>query len=168
MKKEVIVINGSGGVGKDTVIEMCQETIKVKNISSVDKIKEAARVLGWDGTKTEKARKMLSDLKQLSIDYNDGPIKYMIDEYTKFQGTDEEIMFVHIREPEEIQKLVNLIGCKTLLVTSSRIDTIKTNKSDASVFDYNYDYQIKNDGTLEDLQEEVSKFISDLKKTKQK
>ena len=34
------------------------------NISSVDKVKEAAKVLaGWNGEKDEKSRKFLSDLK---------------------------------------------------------------------------------------------------------
>ena len=52
MEKRIIIINGSGGVGKDTFVEYCSEFTNVKNISSVDKVKEAAKILvGWNGEK---------------------------------------------------------------------------------------------------------------------
>ena len=54
MDKKIVVINGSGGVGKDTFVEFCSEFAKVKNISSVDKVKEAAKVLvNWNGEADE-------------------------------------------------------------------------------------------------------------------
>ena len=47
--KEIVVINGSGGVGKDTFVQFCGEYTPIMNISSVDKVKEAAKVLaGWN------------------------------------------------------------------------------------------------------------------------
>ena len=62
--KEIVVINGSVGVGKDTFVQFCAEYAPIMNISSVDKVKEAAKVLaGWNGEKDEKSRKFLSDLK---------------------------------------------------------------------------------------------------------
>ena len=65
--KEIVVINGSGGVGKDTFVQFCNEYTPIMNISSVDKVKEAAKVLaGWNGEKDEKSRKFLSDLKELN------------------------------------------------------------------------------------------------------
>ena len=70
MSKKIVIINGSGGVGKDAFVEFCGEFTCVKNISSVDKVKEAAKVLvNWDGTKDDKSRKLLVDLKRLSIEY---------------------------------------------------------------------------------------------------
>ena len=49
MSKEIVIINGSGGVGKDAFVEFCNEFTCVKNISSVDKVKEAAKILvGWN------------------------------------------------------------------------------------------------------------------------
>ena len=63
MNKQVIIINGTGGSGKDTFVRFCSEFAKVTNISSVDKVKEAAKILvGWNGEKHEKARKLLDDL----------------------------------------------------------------------------------------------------------
>ena len=85
--KEIVVINGSGGAGKDTFVQFCGEYTSIMNISSVDKVKEAAKVLaGWNGEKDEKSRKFLSDLKELGIEYNDAPFKYisnMAEEFKK-------------------------------------------------------------------------------------
>ena len=59
MKKNIIIINGSGGVGKDTFVNICSKFRKVLNISTIDKAKEAARILvDWNGEKDEKYRKL--------------------------------------------------------------------------------------------------------------
>lgn len=159
--KKIVIINGSGGVGKDTFVEFCSEFAKVKNISSVDKVKEAAKILvGWDGTKDDKTRKLLVDLKQLSIDFNDYPVTYIKNEADEFLKNDEQdIMFVHIREISEIEKVKNIINAQTLLITSNRVEKITSNSSDANVDKYTYDSYIQNDGTLEELRESAKKFV---------
>ena len=161
MDKKIIIINGSGGVGKDTFVDFCKEFTGVKNISSVDKVKEAAKILvGWNGEKNEKTRKFLSDLKQISIDYNNYPLVYIKEQTEEFlNNSNEKIMFVHIREIEEIQKVKELIGAKTLLITSNRVEKILTNKSDANVENYQYDYYIDNSGTLDELKERAKNFL---------
>ena len=117
MKKLVIVINGSGGVGKDTLCELAAEHYKVKNVSSITPIKEIAALCGWDGKKDDKSRKFLSDLKRLCVEYNDYPTVWAREQYEDFKTGCEEIMFVHIREPEEIAKFVKATNgeAKTLL-----------------------------------------------------
>ncbi len=161
MNKKIIVINGSGGVGKDTFVEFCGEFANVKNISSVDKVKEAAQILvNWNGEKDDKSRKLLVDLKQLSIDYNDYPMLYIKQEAEKFRENEEQkMMFVHIREISEIKKVKDLLNAKTLLITSTRVPKITTNQSDANVEQYEYDYYISNDGTLEELKEIAKQFV---------
>lgn len=164
MSKKIFIINGSGGVGKDTFVEYCSKFVATKNISSVDKVKEAAKVLvGWNGEKDEVSRKLLVDLKRLSIDYNDAPTKYIQKEANEFmQEEKQQIMFIHIREISEIQKVKELLDAKTLLVTNARISKILTNSSDANVEQYEYDYYIANDGTLEELEETAKKFVDDV------
>lgn len=161
MEKKIVIINGSGGVGKDTFVEFCSEFTNVKNISSVDKVKEAAKVLvNWNGEKDEKSRKFLSDLKKMSIDYNNYPLVYIKEQADEFKQNEEQtIMFIHIREKSEIQKVKEEVGAKTLLITSNRVEKITTNVSDANVSDYNYDCYISNDGTLEELKEKAKKFV---------
>lgn len=160
MNKQVIIINGTGGSGKDTFVRFCSEFAKVTNISSVDKVKEAAKILvGWNGEKNEKARKLLVDLKQLSIKYNDYPTKYIQEQYKIFEKNDLQYLFIHIREIEEIEKIKKLLNAKTLLVLNPRVALITSNSSDANVYKYEYDYKIENSGSLEDLKQKAKEFI---------
>ena len=160
MNKQVIIINGTGGSGKDTFVRFCSEFAKVTNISSVDKVKEAAKILvGWNGEKNEKARKILVDLKQLSIKYNDYPTKYIQEQYKIFEKSDSQYLFIHIREIEEIEKIKKLLNAKTLLVLNPRVALITSNSSDANVYKYEYDYKIENSGSLEDLKQKAKEFI---------
>ena len=160
MDKQVIIINGTGGSGKDTFVEFCSEFAKVTNISSVDKVKEAAKILvGWNGEKDEKSRKLLVDLKQLSIEYNDSPTQYIKEQYDKFMENDSEYLFIHIREIEEIEKIKKLLNAKTLLIRNPRVALITSNNSDGNVYKYEYDFTIENDGTLEDLKQKAKNFV---------
>ena len=163
MGKNIVIINGTGRAGKDTFVSFCSEFVKVLNVSSVDKVKEAAKILvGWNGEKDEVSRKLLVDLKRLSVEYNDAPTKYIESMAENFRDSDEELMFVHIREAEEIEKTKKLLNAKTLLITNPRVQIITSNDSDGKVNEYNYDYYILNDGTLEDLKEKANKFVKEL------
>lgn len=163
MEKKIIIINGTGGSGKDTFVSFCSEFVKVLNVSTVDKVKEAAKILvGWNGEKDDVSRKMLSDLKKISVEYNEAPTKYIKSMADKFQLSDEQLMFVHIREVEEIEKAKKLLNAKTLLITNPRIKIITSNDSDGKINEYNYDYYVLNDGTLEDLKLKAEQFIKRL------
>ncbi len=71
MANKLIIINGVARSGKDTFIDIFKSlNPNTINISSIDKVKELAREMGWDGTKDDKSRKFLSDLKDLWTDYN--------------------------------------------------------------------------------------------------
>lgn len=162
--KDIIVINGSGGVGKDTFVDYCKEFASVLNISSVDKVKEAASILtGWAGEKDEKSRKLLSDLKEIGIQYNDAPFKYIEREVEGFKNSKNDLMFIHIREPKEIEKCKKAFNASSLLITNKNISAITTNHSDKDVLKFEYDYHIENDGTLEELREKAKQFVLDLK-----
>ena len=163
MDKNIIIINGTGGAGKDTFVGFCSEITKVRNVSTVDKVKEAAKILvGWNGEKDEVSRKLLVDLKQLSIAYNDAPTQYIIQQAEIFKNSEENLMFVHIREAEEIEKAKKRLNAKTLLITNPRVKLITSNDSDGKVNEYEYDYYIENDGTLEDLKKKAVQFIEEL------
>ena len=166
MEKTVIVINGAGGVGKDTLCEFAEKHYKVMNISSITPIKEIASMCGWRGEKTDKARKFLSDLKALSIEYNDFPTVWATDKYRQFLTSDCEIMFVHIREAAEIEKFVKATEgkAKTLLVRGG--DRMKKsnygNASDDEVENYDYDYYFVNDKSLEEAEADFVDFLMNL------
>lgn len=159
--KKIVVINGTGGCGKDTFVELCRKHINIYNFSSIDKVKEVAKVIGWSGSKSEKDRKFLADLKKLTTDYNDMAFNSIIDAVNIFKNSKDEIMFIHIREPEEIKRVVDKFGAKSLLIKRARQELIKSNASDANVENYDYDYIIENT-TLEEYENKAINFIKEL------
>ena len=163
MKKHIIIINGTGECGKDSFVKGVQECEKAFNFSSIDDVKRVARVIGWDGGKTEKDRKFLSDLKRLTTEYNDFAFNCVSKAVKEFKKSDDNIMFIHIREPEEIERAVKTFGAKALLIKRGGQENIKSNYSDANVDNYDYDYIIHNDGTIEELMEKAKEFVEKLK-----
>ena len=167
MNKVAIVINGSGGVGKDTLCELAAKHFRVMNVSSITPIKEIAAECGWNGEKTDAARKFLSDLKRITIDYNDFPTTWALARYEEFLTSDDEIFFLHIREGEEIAKFVKATGgaARTLLVRGGARMTKSSygNASDDAVEDYSYDYYFVNDKSLEIAEAEFVELLGRIK-----
>lgn len=164
--KQIFIINGSGGSGKDTFVSLVRECMErgigrndlVDNFSSVDKVKEIARMIGWDGKKTEKDRKFLSDLKLLCTEYNNMPFKNMQEKVEEFKNNNAEFLFLHIREPEEIEKAKKAFNAETILIIRDNIKQITSNMADKNVRDYDYDIVIYNNGTLDEFKSKATKF----------
>lgn len=163
--KVVIVMNGSGGVGKDTLCEGVANRFPVKIVSSVDPIKKIATMGGWKGEKNDAGRLLLVRLKQAFVDYNDLPLQYLKEEYTSFLQGEEAVMFVHIREPHEIDKFKREVPCKTILVTR---DGAKkwNNQVDSGVLNYTYDYTFPNDDGLDVSIEKFTNLIENILENK--
>lgn len=164
MKKIAIIINGAGGVGKDTLCDIAARYFKVINVSSITPIKEIASNYGWNGEKDARSRKFLSDLKRVFIDYNDLPTTYLYEQYKAFLDSDNEVYFAHIREGVEIDKLKKLIGqgCITLLVERQTENNEWGNASDDEVRNYQYDYVFDNNKSLAETEQEFITFLKGL------
>ena len=94
------------------------------------------------------------------MEYNDLPfrdIKRKVNEFK--QDTDNMFLFIHIREPEEIERAKNEFNAKTVLVWNKNVSLINSNHADANVYDYTYDVLIDNSGTLEELEHEAERFV---------
>lgn len=156
MEKVTIVINGVGGSGKDSLIDMLMGKVKFYNVSTITPVKEIAMHCGWKGEKTDRARKFLADLKKLMTDYNDYPTNYVLEEQDEFIRSDASIIFVHIREPEEIAKFVSLSKTKTytllILPRAELQGKVYGNSSDDNVANYPYDFTFANDKPLDEIE----------------
>lgn len=163
MKKQVFIINGSGGVGKDTFVDLIAECFdfSIMNFSSVDKVKEVARIIGWNGSKTEKDRKFLYDLKLLCSEYNDMPFRSMESTVNVFYNSDALMLFLHIREPEEIERAKKEFGATTVLVKRDAVKHITSNMADGRVFNYAYDVIIDNNGDIDAFKKKAQSFVND-------
>ncbi len=166
MNKLVMVINGAGGVGKDTLCDLSAKHFKVRNISSVDPIKEIATFCGWTGVKDDRARKFLHDLKTLTAEYNDFPTSWALNVFREFLENDEEILYVHIREPWEIEKFVKATNgvAKTLLVRGGARTRCGAygNAADDCVEQYTYDYYFMNDKPLDEAEKDFCEMLSNI------
>ena len=166
--KKIFIINGKGGSGKDTFVENVNKYVPTDNYSSIESIKQVAELLGWDGGKSDKDRKFLSDLKKLSSDYNDMPytdILHYISYFLTSMYNEDELLFIHIREPKEIEKVRsfyenNGVYIKTIYIHNNRlINKTYHNDADDNVVNYKYDYYVDNSGSIDDLDKEVREFI---------
>ena len=166
---KIYIINGSGGCGKDTFVDKVQTFIGninvVHNISTVDPIRNCMHGLGFDN-KDSDYRKFISGVKQLWIECSDGPFEYVVSTIESISSKDNgEIAFVHSREPIEIDRFKMLFGqlghtCSTVLVEAdTRVPVINTNDSDANVRKYTYDVTIDNNGSPDDLDMAVLRFL---------
>jgi hypothetical protein len=177
---QIYVINGFPRSGKSSFVSFCLDELCGwgKEVSTVDFVKKLAKECGWDGKKTPKSRKFLSDLKDLLTEWDDIPYKEILKEkrifeygFEQFDMTaDKAFLFIHCREPKEIDRIKNSIdGCNvyTLCIYADRADMPKVdnNSSDIEVYNYKYDFSIDNNESLEELKDKAIKFIIHLKKT---
>lgn len=159
--KNVFIVNGFPGSGKDTFASILNKYIKVCKRSSVDVVKKIALEAGWDGVKDDKGRRLLADLKRILVEYDDLPLKYLKREYDIFVSTDFNVMLLDIREPEEIRKAKELLNAKIVFIENKNVHNACTNSADASIESEGYDYTVKNNGTLKEFEENIIKFIKE-------
>lgn len=145
----VVIVNGFPGSGKDTLIDYICEKHSAEKVSSVDKVKEIATIMGWDAVKTPEARKFLATIKDAWTEYNNGPFHEMKRAIAKCR---KDYIFLIVREPNEIRKLKDAFpNAKTLLVKRTQALGDQSNEADLNVETYPYSHTIFNDNSVEDL-----------------
>lgn len=157
--KQILVVNGYPRSGKDTLALLLGKYKEVQVFSSVDPIKEVALTLGWDGNKDEAGRKFLASLKKCCVEYDDLPLKWLLDKCTTFKSGSAEVLVLFVRESEEIQKLRQKVNIVTVFVTNNRVKNVVSNPSDANISTDGYDIYLDNNGTLEDFEAEIKSKV---------
>lgn len=166
-RKVIVVLNGLPRSGKDSFADAAVTYVnsvyrkRAIKLSSVDKIKEAASLIGWEGEKDSNSREFLAELKYLSSKHFDHSFNYITSEIQKFLP---DLAFVMIREPDEIQRLMDHYKgtdyeVKVVLVRGN-FEKEYDNIADSSISGYNnYDVVLYNHGTLADWQKIARNFI---------
>lgn len=167
---KIVIINGAPRSGKDTFVGYCLDKLGKFGFtfSTVDFIKDIAKECGWNGEKTPEDRKFLSELKRLLTEWRDVPYQVMRREIAKVRllaeqyGIDHNkfVIFIHCREPEEIERFVKEYDATTVLVRRPEVETDnQSNSSDSGVFDYTYDVIIWNENSLDHLKLAAEMFV---------
>lgn len=179
----IIILNGKGGSGKDSIVdgvsEMRSEKLSIHKYSIIDYVKMNARLFGWDGGKELKDRKFLASLLDILMEYNGTPLEVVMGsvascvDHLLYHPTDKQpIIVVMIRQPHLIQQFINTFfrsypklrpHCfiKTILIRRDSTDNAQYgNSGDDSVEQFQYDCWIENNGTLD---ESIHNFITTVK-----
>lgn len=165
MLKKVYILNGHGTVGKGEFAKAISKYISTYKYSSIDLVKEMFEVVGISkDNKTEKKRKLWSDGKDMLTQYDDIPFKDITSIVTDFKNSkiETEVLLIDIREPEEIARAVEAFGAETILIRNPSVSKIDSNHADRDVENYEYDYIIENNGTLEQLERVAKLFVCDV------
>ncbi len=163
--KKIYITNGSGTNGKDSFARAIAKYIPTYKYSSINLVKDMLKVAGIEEkAKTEEYRLLCSDLKDRLTKYDDIPFKDVLSIVTDFKRNliDTDVLLIDIREPEEIARAVETFGAETILVRNPNAIKIKSNHADRDVENYEYDYIIENDGTLEQLERVAKLFVCDV------
>ena len=172
---KIVIINGAPRSGKDTFVGFCLDELKEYGhaFSTVDFVKDIARECGWNGEKTPKDRKFLSDLKDLLAEWNDVPYQMIRREIAKIRllaeqyniDHDKFVIFIHCREPKEIQRFVEEYDAITVLVRRFEVENLEqSNHADSEFFNYKYDVEVMNNSTLDELKNTAKIFLENLLK----
>lgn len=172
MNKQIFILNGTAGAGKDTFAELLNQYIPSKHISSITPIKQASEILGWNGEKTPEYRNFLCEFKKFLNSQGDFIWNYLDKQVEEFMADNKNrILLIDIREPEEIEKAVKRYNAKTIFISNFRAqnDAAHTglNESDLNVQHYRYDYTIKNDSGIHDFRTNVKAFAEYISPSRQ-
>lgn len=161
MDKLVFIVNGKPRAGKDTFAMILNRYMNVYKYSAVTKVKEIATLCGWDGQKEERDRKFLHELKMLTSEYSDMAYQDVVNEIKKYRNGEIEadVFIVDVREPEEIERLAKEVGAITVFIENNNVPAITSNAADANVENYEYDFVVPNNGTMNDFEEEIKLFM---------
>ena len=176
--KKIIMLSGKARSGKDTTSLMLNEMfeekgLKVMNLQFSSYIKEyAKKITNWDGSDETKPRQLLQELgteiirKQIDELFF---VKRIIGDIKVYSYYYDIITISDCRAKVEIdipkQEFDNICAVR---ITRPNFDNGLTDEqkkhfTEVDLDDYDkFDYEIVNDGSLDDLKKKVEKFIGDI------
>jgi len=176
---KIILIGGKANSGKDSTAEYIdnyyrEKGLDVVNIQIAYYIKMYAKQIAmWDGDNETKPRQLLQDLgtelirKQIDEYFFIKRILQDIDVYSRYFDV---ITISDGRLPEEFAEIKKTYP-ETISLHITRPDYVsrltkdqKAHVTEALVDEIEYDYDIVNDGTLEELNEKAIKFCKEIDK----
>lgn len=168
--KRVIIVNGPARAGKDTFINICRHLLPIKSteFSSIDPVRDVLKQFVDISGKTESDRKLLATVGSALEEHSNFRSANCVMRSQKFfESVPAGVFFCHVREPEIIRLLceawkMRSITTHTVMLDSNRAARISSNPADAGVFGMDYDHNLRNDGTIDDLWDTARGFLIDL------
>ena len=172
----VIILNGYPRAGKDTLIRFMTDVAKegglyTEAFSSIDPVRRLLRTVKIDvERKTPEDRHLLAEMGNLLENHSEFRSQRCLQFVkrageTMFRlGTENALLFLHIREPviiERVREQLHADGVKVwrVMLDSNRHET-PTNEVDAGVNKMTFDYKVRNFGTLGQLYDEATALVN--------
>ena len=167
----VIILNGPAESGKGTFLKLLQELFdlsytKYSSVAWAKMIVE--KHFEWDGhEKTVAVRELISKIKNLGMDYGNIPFKKVLSIYRRSYANHDDLFVTDVREPKEIQKFVAQFKILKIKCITIRIENIAKEQyaakhlgiGDNQYADYDYDFEIPNNGTIEEFRETIETIL---------
>lgn len=177
-KPKIFIVAGKANAGKDTTCEFIHNYAKLKNLKSINLqfsyyIKMYAKeILGWDGSDDTKPRSFLqelgTDIIRNKIDDNFF-INRIIGDIKVYSYFYDIITISDARLPMELDTISGLFNnTYKIKIVRTNFESSLDSKEKAHITEVgldnynNYDYEIINSGTLDDLNNEVIRLLDEV------
>ena len=173
---KIFVISGKAETGKNKVATLLKEIYEQKNKKTVNVayasyLKEYAKnILNWDGNEESKPRDFLQylgiDIIKNQID-NKMLIRRIIEDIKVYSNYFDVVTISDARFKEEIEDIKNIfhdvITIHILEKENSLTEVQKNHITEIALDGYqNYDYEISNKGTVEELKKLLQQIINEV------
>ena len=169
---KVILISGKAQNGKDTVAGSLHKALvndgkRVLVTHYADLLKYICRnYFGWDGNKDERGRTLLQYIGTDVVGKKNPAYwaEFIAGVLYMFEGEWDYVLIPDCRYPVEIATMERTFDTTIVRVERPNFDNglteaQKNHPSEVDMDNYPFDYKILNEGTLEDLRQEIYNFI---------
>lgn len=175
---QIFLLSGKARSGKDTVADILEEQFinkKVLRIAYADDVKYICKTyLGWDGEKDETGRTLLQEVGTILGRGHLGE-NYWVDRVKDIlffsQNRYDVVIITDCRFPNEIEVIQDAYKgrCTSIRVErpnhQSGLNAAQMEHiSETALDDYEFDFEIMNDGSLDDLSRKINNIINKYKK----
>lgn len=157
---KVVLLIGKAGAGKDEAYKCIKELYPTaERYAFADRLKVFAREMGWDGRKDERGRKLLQGIGQTVRAYNEDFWAVRVVRAIEHDQPDIAVI-TDCRFPNEIKFVKAFFrDTTTLKILRSGVEDLD-DISEHSLDDYEPDYYIKNNGTINDLKRTLGEALN--------
>lgn len=170
----VILIGGKARAGKDTTADFIIEGLNDKKVCRIQVgqyIKYyAMKYFGWDGQEETKPRDLLNKLATEIIREKIDPefhVKRLVEDIKVLSYFYDTFIVSDIRFPIEIEKVRDafndVVAIKVFRDSNELSEEQKSHVSELALDNYEkFDFEIDNNGTLENLKEKVNNVLKEI------
>lgn len=159
MKILDIGLIGLAGSGKDTIADIICAELNYKRASFAAALKQICFEMGWNGDKDAKGRKLLQDVGMAFRAYDDNIWVNKTSSHLDDQST---YVFTDVRFSNEAHYIKTSRNGIIIRVVRPELKLSETHQhiSESGQKDIEADYNVINDGTIEDLRKLIINIIT--------